>query len=188
MWLTDNFWWLHRQMTLYQGFNIVFGLERGLYPHAIFWFEHRWRTSIAGEGNISFFIIQEREKGQHTAPFLWVQVEKWKIWGCRTNPPALHPQAVASAWEGVSFHSWPCGTNKEQHCVGAPPPPTTTTYLDVWLLIAKQDNINLRLNKLGNAASFEDASLSSSCSFLELKFWSKFLRNWLAATEMPHFM
>lgn len=116
---------------------------------------HSWRRSC----HFFFFVRQDREKGQHTAPFLWaVQVEKWKIWGRGTNPPALRPQALVSACEGVSYHSWPCGTNKEQHCVGAPPP--STTYLDVWLLVATQDNVNLRLNKLGSEASFEDTSLS----------------------------
>lgn len=84
---------------------------------------HSWRRSC----HFFFFVRQDREKGQHTAPFLWaVQVEKWKIWGRRTNPPALRPQALVSACEGVSYHSWPC--NKEQHCVEPPhPPPHTST-------------------------------------------------------------
>lgn len=82
----------------------------------------------------------------------------------KNSPPPFRGECMRGGYRTKA-------TNKEQHCVGAytpPPTPHHHPYLDVWLLVVTQDNINLRLNKLASEASFEDASLSSDCTFLHL--------------------
>lgn len=134
---------------------LLFWLSLSLTKSCLF----MWSSDLSAGGGCSmlkkehsfFFAKQERQKNQQTASFLWgVQVEKWKIWGHKTNPPScVHcPRVHEREYRTHAHHSWPCGTNKELHCVGAPPHP------NVWLLVATQDNINLRLNKLGREASF----------------------------------